>query len=116
MIHDGATLFTAEFEIILESVGVKPVRLPARSPNLNAFAERFVRTIKEECLTKMILIGERSLRRAVGPFCEHYHGERNHRGLQNRIIEPEFTATDEGRVERRERLGVLLCYYYRDAA
>ena len=116
LIHDRATLFTGEFEKILESVGVKSVRLPARSPNLNAFAERFVRTIKSECLERMILIGERSLRRAVGQFCEHYHGERNHQGLENRIIEAEFTSTSEGSVECRERLGGLLRYYYRKAA
>ena len=116
LIHDRATLFTGEFEKIIESVGVKSVRLPARSPNLNAFAERFVRTIKEECLSKMILIGEGSLKRAVAQFCEHYHGERNHQGLENRIIEPEFTSTNEVSVECRERLGGLLRYYYREAA
>jgi putative transposase len=64
------------------------VRLPPRSPNLNAFAERFVRSIKAECLSRMILIGEGSLRRATAQFCEHYHGERNHQGLENKIIEP----------------------------
>ena len=96
LIHDRATLFTGEFEMILKGMGVKSVRLPARSPDLNAFAERFVRTIKSECLERMILIGERSLRRAVGQFCEHYHWERNHQGLENRIIEPEFTSTSEG--------------------
>ncbi len=67
-IHDRSTLFTREFLAILESGGVKSVRLPARSPNLNAFAERFVRTIKEECLDRMILIGEGSLRRSVEQF------------------------------------------------
>ena len=80
LIHDRSTLFTKEFEMILVAAGVKSVRLPARSPNLNAYAERFVRTIKEECLERMILIGEGSLRRAVDQFCEHYHLERNHQG------------------------------------
>ena len=116
LIHDRATLFTGEFERILGEMGVKSVRLPARSPNLNAFAERFVRTIKEECLSKMILIGEGSLRRAVGEFCEHYHRERNHQGLGNRIIEVEFSSNREGKVECRERLGGMLRYYYREAA
>jgi hypothetical protein len=92
------------------------VRLPARSPNLNAYAERFVRSIKEECLSRMILIGEGSLRRAVGQFCEHYHRERNHQGLENRIIEPDFGSGGKGEVQCRERLGGLLRYYYRDAA
>ena len=101
---------------ILQSGGVKSVRLPARSPNLNAFAERFVRSIKSECLDRMILIGEGSLRRAVDQFCEHYHRERNHQGLENKIIEPEFTQSRAGEVNCRERLGGLLRYYYRDAA
>ena len=116
LIHDRSTLFTKEFLSILESAGVKSVRLPARSPNLNAYAERFVRSIKEECLGRMILIGEGSLRRAAAQFCEHYHRERNHQGLENRIIEPDFGSGGEGEVQCRERLGGLLRYYYRDAA
>ena len=116
LIHYRATLFTKEFLIILESGGVKSVRLPARSPNLSAFAERFVRTIKSESLDRMILIGEGCLRRAVDQFCEHYHRERNHQRLENKIIEPEFGSVEEGEVNCRERLGGLLRYYYRDAA
>ena len=103
-------------EEILESGGVKSVRLPARSPNLNAFAERFVKSIKSECLDRVILIGEGSLRRAVDQFCDHYHRERNHQGLENKIIEPVFTQSRAGEVNCRERLGGLLRYYYRDAA
>ena len=92
------------------------VLLPPRSPNLNAFAERFVRSIKSECLERMVLIGEGSLRRAVDQFCEHYHCERNHQGLGNKIIEPDFGSGGEGEVQCRERLGGLLRYYYRDTA
>jgi putative transposase len=116
LIHDRSTLFTKEFLSILESAGVKSVRLPPRSPKLNAFAERFVRSIKSECLERMILIGEGSLRRASAQFCEHYHGERNHQGLGNKIIEPDFSSDGKGEVQCRERLGGLLRYYYRDAA
>ena len=116
LIHDRSTLFTKEFLSILETADVKSVRLPARSPNLNAFAERFVRTIKSECLDRMILIGEGSLRRVVDQFCEHYHRERNHQGLENKIIEPEFGSAEEGEVNCHERLGGLLRYYHRDAA
>ena len=75
-----------------------------------------MRTIKEECLDRMILIGEQSLRRAIDQFCEHYHRERNHQGLENKIIESEFGSVEEGEVNCRERLGGLLRYYYRDAA
>ena len=116
LIHDRSTLFTREFQMILEGAGVKSVRLPARSPNLNAYAERFVRTIKEECLERVILIGEGSLKRAVDQFCEHYHRERNHQGLENKIIEPEFSPRSEGEVNCHQRLGGLLRYYYRNAA
>ena len=108
LIHDRAPVFTSEFQSILESAGVKSVRLPPRSPNRNAFAERFVRSIKEECLGRMILIGERSLRRAVDQFCEHYHGERNHQGSENKIIVPDFGSDDGGEVQCRKRLGGLL--------
>ena len=69
---------------------MESIRLPARSPNLNAFAERFVRSIKSECLENLILVGEPSLRRAVEEFCIHYHEERNHQGLGNKLIEAKF--------------------------
>jgi putative transposase len=83
----------------------------------NAYAERFVRTIKESCLERMIVFGETSLRRAVGEFITHYHIERNHQGLDNRLITPIPTKPDvNGRIHRRERLGGMLSYYYRDAA
>ena len=89
LIHDRDPLFTAEFLDMLASAGVKSVKLPPRSPNLNAYAERFVRTIKESCLERMIFFGERSLRKAVHEFMVHYHSERNHQGLGNRLIIPD---------------------------
>ena len=116
LIHDWSGLFTREFKEILESAGVKTVRLPARSPNLNSFAERFVRSIKGECLDRMILIGERSLRRVVDQFCRHYHHERNHQGLGNQIMAPDFGSDGEGKVACRDRLIGLLRCYDREAA
>ena len=86
MDRDGK--YSPEFRAVLRHSGAKPLRLPARSPNLNAFAERFVRTIKEECLDRMIFFGENMLRRAVANFVAHYLAERNHQGLDNRLIEP----------------------------
>ena len=80
----------------------------------NAYAERFVRTIKESCLDRMILVGEGSLRRAVGEFLEHYHRERNHQGLGNQLILP--LAAHAIGDDPRERLGGLLKYYHRPAA
>lgn len=96
---------------------MKCLKLPARSPNLNAFAERFVLSIKSECLWKIIPLGEGHLRRAVAEFVAHYHIERNHQGLENRlIVAPAEPANGNGPVVRRERLGGVLSFYYRRAA
>ena len=117
LIHDRDPLFTQAFRETLAATGVQIVRLPPRSPNLNAFAERFVRTIKESCLDRLILVGEGSLRRAVNEFIEQYHHERNHQGLANQLISPVTTQTSrDAGIVSRERLGGLLKYYYRRAA
>jgi putative transposase len=117
LIHDRDPLFTAEFLSMLADVGVKSVKLPPRSPNLNAYAERFVRSIKESCLERMIFFGEGSLRKGIHEFVTHYHGERNHQGLGNRLIMPDECHADQrGAIRRRERLGGMLNYYYRVAA
>jgi transposase InsO family protein len=116
LIHDRATLFSEDFGMILEAVGIESIRLPARSPNLNDFAERFVRSIKESCLDRLVLIGEASLQRATSQFLLHYHHERNHQSLENKILQPEFTPLpDVGAIQRRSRLGGQLNYYYREA-
>lgn len=117
LIHDRDPLFTAEFVQILAASGIESVKLPPHSPNLNAYAERFVRTIKESCLDRIILFGEGSLRRSVREFLRHYHRERNHQGLDNRLIVPDPTHVgNRGTIRRRERLGGMLNYYYRQAA
>ena len=89
LIHDRDTKFTASFNEILKAVGVQPIKLPARSPNLNAYAERFVRSIKSECLDNLILFGEKSLRHVLSEFIVHYHAERNHQGVGNVIPFPD---------------------------
>ncbi len=119
VLHDRDTKFCASFTTTLASGGVKCIALPARSPNLNAFAERWVRSVKEECLSKLILFGERALQRAVAEFLRHYHAERNHQGKGNALLFP--SSNDERsngsmRIQRRERLGGLLNYYYSRAA
>jgi transposase InsO family protein len=87
------------------------------SPNLNAYAERFVRSIKDECLNRMIFIGQASLRRAVDEYVAHYHRERNHQGLESRLIMATPVATaNVVAVQRRSRLGGMLNFYYRHAA
>ena len=99
MIHDRDPRFTLAFRETLAAADVQVVRLPPRSPNLNAFAERFVRTIKESCLDRIILVGEASLRRALAEFVEHYHHERNHQGLGDRLIVPLAEQTNgDGRI------------------
>lgn len=116
LIHDRDPLFTADFLKMLAEAGIESVRLPPRSPNLNAYAERFVRTIKESCVDHLVLFGEASLRKAVREFMGHYHSERNHQGLGNRLIAPEVcTLMTDGPVQQRKRLGGLLNYYYRAA-
>jgi putative transposase len=116
LIHDRDPLFTAEFLSLLAESGVASVKLPPRSPNL-AYAERFIRTIKESCLERMILFGERTVRKATAEFIAHYHSERNHQGLDNALIcpEPEHGGR-QGEGDRRKRPGGLLNYYYRKAA
>jgi len=117
LIHDRSPLFSDGFTQILKCGGIEPVQLPPRSPNLNAYAERFVRTIKENCLDQMILFGESSLRRATAEFVEHYHKERNHQGMDNRILLPDCDVVEPtGGGARRRRLGGMLNYYYRQAA
>jgi hypothetical protein len=110
-------LFTAEFLSVISENGVKSVKLPPRSPNLNAVAERFVRSIKESCLNRMIFFGEESLRKAIENFVAHYHSERNHQGLRNQLISPDAGHLGSaGEIQRRQRLGGMLNYYYRAAA
>jgi transposase InsO family protein len=117
LLHDRDPLFTQTFRETLAATGIETVRLPPKSPNLNAFAERFVRSIKESCLDRLMLVGESSLRRAVREFVAHYHEERNHQGLGNVLIFPVGRpAPIRGRVACRERLGGLLKYYHRPAA
>lgn len=117
LLHDRATLFSERFRQLLRGEQVEPLRLPARSPNLNAFAERFVRTIREECLDRIIFFGEASLRKAVEEFVGHYNRERNHQSLGNQIIRPERPEFPvAGAICCRKRLGGLLRYYYRQPA
>jgi transposase InsO family protein len=89
----------------LRDAGIRVVLIPERAPNANAYAERFVRSIKEECLDRLIPIGERHFRRAVVEYVEHYHGERNHQGLDNRPISGPPVIKMTSRVRRRPRLG-----------
>ena len=114
MIIDRDSKFTAEFEDVLGDHGVELVKIPARSPNCNPNAERFVRTIKSETLSRMIFFGKRSLDRAIREFTDHYHAERHHQGIGNELIDAHPMPT-KGNVVRDERLGGLLSFYRRAA-
>src|SRR5258705_264362 len=117
LLHDRDTKYTISFRAIIESGRVKTLPLPARSPNLNAYAERWVRSVKEECLSKIIVFGERSLRRALSEYVAHYQAERNHQGKSNVLLFRRVTQTrHEEPVQCRERLGGLLNYYHQEAA
>jgi transposase InsO family protein len=115
MDRDGK--FCPAFRKILKDEDADPLLLPPRSPNLNAYIERFMRSIKSETLSRMIFFGEKSLRRAVAAFLDHYHAERNHQGLANELIQTgDEVGSDVGAIDCRERLGGMLKYYYRKAA
>ena len=119
LIHDRDTKCCQSFREIIESGDVKKLPLPARSRNLNAFSERWVKSVKDDCLSKLILFGERSLRRALHDYQIHYHTERNHQGKGNVLLFPTTTQIKNrvgGSVHCKERLGGLLKYYHREAA
>jgi transposase InsO family protein len=117
LIMDRDSKFTEAFRDALEREGVEPVRCPPQAPTCNAYAERFVRSIKSKCLERMILLGERSLRRALREYSTHYLSERNHQGMDNQLLEPSnIVAFSTRRVQRRERLGGILSFYHREAA
>jgi putative transposase len=117
ILMDRDKKYTESFRALLKESGVEPVRLPPKSPNLNAHIERFMRSLKEECLERLILFGEDSLRNTVREYLAHYHSERNHQGLNNQLIQPEFKpGKSEGEISCRNRLGGMFRYYYRKAA
>jgi putative transposase len=115
LICDRDSKWTDAFRRIVQGAGVRIVLTPVQAPNANAYAERFVRSIREECLDRLILFGERRLLRALDEFVAHYHAERNHQGLGNALITPETCPFRGTHIRCRERLGGLLRYYHRAA-
>jgi putative transposase len=118
LIHDRDGKFCPAFQRIIDEAGVKRVPLPPRSPHLNAYAERWVRSVKEECLSRVILCGEAALRHALTQYVAHVHHERNHQGKGNVLLFPTVNQDAEraGPLQCRERLGGLLKYYTCEAA
>ena len=118
LIHDRDGKYCPAFQQMIAAAGVKRVPLPPRSPDLNAYAERWVRSVKEECLSRLIFLGEASLRHALYEYVEHYYHERHHQGKGNVLLFPLSSQGREcqGPIQCRERLGGLLKYYEREAA
>jgi len=115
LLHDRDAKFCAAFDGVLASVGIEAILLPPRSPKLNAHCERWIRSVRTEVLSKMILFGEASLRHVLSDYVQHFHSERNHQGKGNVILFP--TPADRigeptGEIQTRERLGGLLKFYY----
>jgi transposase InsO family protein len=115
LICDGYTKWSALVRSRLGEAGIRVVQTPFRAPNANAYAERFVRSIKHECLNRVIPFGEGHLRRTMTEYVEHYHRERNHQGIENELIAGAPARDHVGRIRRRPRLGGLLNYYSRAA-
>ena len=116
LIMDRDTKFCESFRAFLVNEGIKPVRLPPRSPNMNALLERFFGSLKNECLNRLILFGEKATRNAVHQYLTHYHSARNHQGLNNKLIEPPRHPVDiRMKIETTELLGGLLRSYRRAA-
>ena len=118
LLHDRDGKFCPAFRQTIDAAGVKRVPLPPQSPNLNAYAERWGRSVKEEALSRLILFGERSLRRALNQYETHYHQERPHQGMGNVVLMPlpGHRTARQGPIRCRKRLGGLLKYYDCDAA
>jgi putative transposase len=115
LIIDKDAIFSSRFKSILEGAGIGILLTAYMAPNMNAYAERFVRSIKSECLDRMIFMGRESLVRAIAEYVEHYHDERSHQGIGNEMIKG-VARQSEGSIEVTERLGGLLKYYHRRAA
>ncbi len=116
LLMDRDASFSERFRAILATGDVESVRTPPQSPNCNAFIERFFRSMKEECLRRIIPFSVDGLRRAIGQFIEHYHEERPHQGLDGALIQPgESEPRPTGPIRCRERLGGILRHYYRSA-
>jgi len=118
LIHDRDTKFCPAFQQIIDDAGVERILLPPRSPNLNAYAERWVRSIKDEALSRIILFGEGSLRHVLNEYVDHYHHERNHQGKGNVLLFPPRSLAEKhgDLIQCHERLGGLLKYYAHGAA
>lgn len=116
LLHDRDRKYTDKFDAIFKSIGCEPIKLPPRSPNLNAYAERWGRTVKDESLSKYILFSRKMLRYVLKEYLAHYHTERNHQGKENQLLFPDARVYNSGSITKSSRLAGLLNFYYRKAS
>jgi putative transposase len=117
LLHDRDCKFTASFDEVFRSEDIRVLHTPVRAPQANAYAERFVRTVRTECLDWVLILGRRHLERVLRTYVEHYNSERPHRALELQPPEgPPLRSPADGDVQRRDRLGGLVHEYYRAAA
>jgi transposase InsO family protein len=115
LICDRDAKWSAPVRVRLDEARICVVQTPFQAPNANAYAERFVRSIKHECLNRVIPFGERHLRQTIAEYVEHYHREQNHQGLDNELIDGAPPIEGVKRIRRQQRLGGFLNYYCRPA-
>jgi transposase InsO family protein len=116
LIIDRDTKYCDAFREILQSAGVKIILCPPHVPQCNAYAERFVRSIKQECLRRLIFLSEQHLRNTIAIYADYYRTRRNHQGIENKLIQPPENLRKIGPIRSRKDLGGMLNYYYREAA
>ena len=116
LLHDNDTKFTEKFDTVFRSIGIKVIHLPRCAPNSNAFAERWVRTVREECLDKLLVINQSHLRRVMREYIAHYNQQRPHQGIDQRSPIPFPTSETVGEIHHRNVSGGIIHEYYREAA
>ena len=116
LIHDNDTKFTPAFDAVFQSAGIHVIHTPFRAPNANAYAERWVRTVRTECLDRLFILSEGHLRRVLGEYVDYYNSARPHQGLNQQIPLPQQPTNPVGEVHCRDVLSGLLHDYYRAAA
>jgi putative transposase len=116
VIHDRDTKFTASFDAVFVSEGIGVVLTPPQAPNANAFAERWIRSVREECLDHLLIFSQRSLHRVLAEYIDYYNRARPHQGLAQQTPIPYTPGPPEGPIRHRTVLGGLICDYYREAA
>ncbi len=116
LIHDRDTKFPAAFDMVFTSEEVTIIRTPVQAPNANAFAERWIRSVREECLDKILVVGEGHLQRVLTAYVDYYNQARPHQGIDQRCPIPLASTARASPVERRDLLGGVLHGYYRRAA